>query len=147
MASDAITYDKAELRSILRAFKAMDEEAVAQAKEVSNKLATEVLGQIQSAASEPAQQRIAQGGKVSKSSKVGEVSFGFASQRYSGGGTTKQLWPGFEFGSDRLPQFAPWSGRYGGGSRGKFIYPTLRSMQRDIITRWQEAFSKIVRKW
>ena len=147
MASDAITYDKAELRSILRSFKAMDDEAVAQAKEVSAKLAGEVLTSIRNAASEPAQERIASGGKVSKSSKVGEVSFGFVSQRYSGGGTTKQLWPGIEFGSNQYKQFAPWSGRYKGGSAGKFIYPTLRSMQRDIITRWQDAFSKIVKKW
>ena len=34
MADDAITYDKAELRAILRSFKAMDDEATQQAKEV-----------------------------------------------------------------------------------------------------------------
>lgn len=147
MASDGITYDKAELRSIIRSFKAMDDEAVAQGKEVSAKLAGQVLSRIQGAARGPAQARVADGGKVSKSSKVGEVSFGFASQKYSGGGTTKQLWPGQEFGSSRFVQFAPWSGREGRGSRGKFIYPTLRAMQPFIVNEWQEAFNKILRKW
>ena len=40
MATDAITYDKGDLRGIIKAFKAMDEAAVAQAKGVSNGLAT-----------------------------------------------------------------------------------------------------------
>jgi hypothetical protein len=36
MATSAITYDKSDLRGIINAFKAMDDEAVAQAKSVSN---------------------------------------------------------------------------------------------------------------
>ncbi len=40
--------------------------------------------------------RIADGVRVSRTSKVGEFSYGFASQRFSGGGTTKELWRGFE---------------------------------------------------
>ena len=36
MATDPISYDKADLRGITRAFKAMDEGAVTQAKAVSN---------------------------------------------------------------------------------------------------------------
>jgi hypothetical protein len=39
MASEAITYDRAELRAIVRSFKAMDEEATKQAKVVSSELA------------------------------------------------------------------------------------------------------------
>jgi hypothetical protein len=35
MASETITYDKADLRAITRAFKAMDDEAAKQAKEKS----------------------------------------------------------------------------------------------------------------
>jgi hypothetical protein len=48
---------------------------------------------------------IAQGSRVSKSSKVGEMSFGFASQKFSGCGTTQQLWCGSEFGSNKFKQF------------------------------------------
>ena len=46
MANDAIAYDKGELRAIVRSFKAMDDEATAQAKEATSELATWVRGKI-----------------------------------------------------------------------------------------------------
>ena len=150
MASDAITYDKAELRSITRSFKAMEDEAIAEAKQTSSALADYVKTNIVSAASNTRNlldNRIAEGAKVSKSSKIGEISFGFAGQKLSGGGTTQQLWGGAEFGSNRYKQFPVWSGREGRGSRGWFIYPTLRSAQPEIITKWEQAFSTIVKRY
>ena len=150
MAKESISYDKAELRAILKSFKAMDEEATAQAKIQTSKLAEYVQGKIVSAsggASNKVAPKIAQGSKVSKSSKIGEISFGFASQKLSGGGTTQQLWGGYEFGSNKYKQFPVWSGREGRGSRGWFIYPTLRSVQPDIVKKWEESFSKIVKEY
>jgi len=52
MAKEAISYDKAELRAILRSFKAMDEEATAQAKEQTSKLADYVRTKIISKANQ-----------------------------------------------------------------------------------------------
>jgi hypothetical protein len=150
MADDPISYDKSQLRGIIGAFKGMDDEAVAEAKKVSNGLATFLQGKIVSAAnSRPneAASRIAAGSRVSKSSKVGELSFGFVSQKFSGGGTTQMLWGGFEFGSNKFKQFPVWSGREGRGSRGYFIYPTLRAEQPQIIAQWEAAFSKILKEW
>jgi hypothetical protein len=150
MAGEGITYDKAELRSITRAFKAMDDEAISQAKESSSALADFVRGKIIAAAARTSHgldDRVAAGSRVAKSSKIGEISFGFAGQKLSGGGTTQQLWGGAEFGSNRLKQFPKWSGREGRGSRGWFIYPTLRSAQPEIIQKWEQAFDKIVRKY
>lgn len=151
MATDAITYDKAELRSIIRAFKAMDDEAIAQAKQASSELAEYVRKQIVTTAAIRTRNRVdnkvAEGARVSKSSKVGEISFGFASQKLSGGGTTQQIWGGVEFGSNKYKQFPVWSGREGRGSRGWFIYPTLRAAQPEIIKQWEDSFSKIVRKF
>jgi hypothetical protein len=150
MAKEAISYDKAELRAILRSFKAMDDEATQQAKEVTSELATYVRGKIVDAAGRTKNKlddRVAAGAKVSKSSKIGEISFGFAGQKLSGGGTTQQLWGGAEFGSNTKKQFPVWSGREGRGSRGWFIYPTLRSVQPHIVKKWEEGFSKIVRKY
>jgi hypothetical protein len=150
MATDAITYDKGDLRGIIRAFKAMDEQAVAQAKGVSNGLATYLQSKIKSeAAGRPnnAAGRIADGSRVSKSSKIGEISFGFVSQKFSGGGTTQQLWGGYEFGSNKYKNLPVWSGRQGRGSRGYFIYPTLRAEQPRIIAQWEAAFSKILKEW
>ena len=150
MAEEAIAFNKQELRSVLSAFKAMDEEAVKEAKSVSNGLATYLQSKIISAASSRPNQaasRIAQGSRVSKSSKIGELSFGFVSQKFSGGGTTQQLWGGYEFGSNKFKQFPVWSGREGRGSRGYFIYPTLRAEQPHIINEWENAFTKILKEW
>jgi hypothetical protein len=150
MASDAIAYDKAELRSIIRSFKAMEAEAIDQAKEVSSELADFVKQRVIVTAGQRnnrASKIIADGATVKKSSKIGEISYGFARQKLSGGGTTQQVWAGYEFGSNRYKQFPVWSGREGKGSRGWFIYPTLRSVQPDIVRKWEEAFSKIIRKY
>jgi hypothetical protein len=150
MSEDSIAYDKSDLRGIYAAFKAMDDEAVAQAKTVSNELATYLKGKIEGAASS-ANNRvaplIAAGSVVSKSSRTGDISFGFARQKLSGGGTTQQLWGGYEFGSNKFKQFPVWSGREGRGSRGWFIYPTLRSEQPAIISQWENSFSKILKEW
>ena len=81
MAEDAVAFEKAELRAIIYAFKGMDDEAVSQAKSVSNGLATYLQNKIisKSQGRDKASRRIAEGSRVSKSSKIGEMSFGFAS--------------------------------------------------------------------
>lgn len=152
MSSEAITYDRRELRSILSAFKAMDEEAVDQAREQSSALATYAANEIKAYSltrqfGQSAVSRIVQGVKISKSSKVGEFSYGFASQRFSGGATTRDLWAGYEFGSNRYAQFPRRTPSQGRGNSGYFIYPTLRKIQPELIRQWQEAFSDILKKW
>ena len=152
MATDPISYDRQELKAITKSFKAMDDEAVDQAKQKSSALASFVQSSIiDSAASVRRGQsvalRIATGSTVSKSSKIGEISFGFARQKFSGGATTQQLWGGSEFGSNRYKQFPQWSGRYNNGSRGWWIYPELRRIQPEIVQRWNEGFSQIVKKF
>ena len=151
MADDVIAYDKSDLRNVLRAFKAMEEQAIDEAKMSSNSLATYLQGKIQSKSrtlqSNKVASRIADGSRVSKSSKIGEISFGFAVQKFSGGGTTQQLWGGSEFGSNKFRQFPVWSGREGRGSRGWFIYPTLRAEQPHIINEWENSFTKILKEW
>jgi hypothetical protein len=149
VANDSIAYDKSDLRRIVGAFKAMDDEAIAAAKRESSALAEFAQGKIKEKASTRgvAAERIAQGSRVSKSSKIGELSFGFASQKFSGGATTQQLWGGNEFGSNKFKQFPIWSGREGRGSKGWFIYPTLREIQPEIVTQWENAFNKILKEW
>ena len=144
-----IAYDKADLRRVLGAFKAMSEEATIQAKQESSALAEYVQSKIVDAAATRGTGaiRVALGARVSKSSKIGEISFGFASQKFSGGGTTQQLWGGLEFGSNTKKQFPIWSGKQGRGSRGWFIYPTLREIQPELIAKWENAFDKILKEW
>ena len=146
-----IAYDKADLRRVLGAFKAMDEEATVQAKAASGALAEFAQEKIIGTATARGQaaERIARGSKVSKSSKIGELSFGFTAQKFSGGGTTKDLWGGNEFGSNKFKQFPIWSGTgpKGRGSNGWFIYPTLRAIQPEIIAKWENAFEKILKEF
>ena len=149
MAEDAVAFNKAELKSIIYAFKGMDDEAITKAKFVSNGLATYLQGKIIAKAQgrDRASIRVAEGSRVSKSSKIGEMSFGYASQKFSGGATTQQLWGGYEFGSNNYRQFPIWSGKEGRGSKGWFIYPTLKAEQPHVIAEWQKAFSEIVKVW
>ena len=128
----------------------MDEQATKEANKVSSELAEYVRGKIVDAANltnNKLDDRVAAGSKVFKTSKIGEIRFGFLSQKLSGGGTTQQLWGGAEFGSNTKKQFPVWSGREGRGSRGWFIYPTLRAVQPEIIKQWEQSFEKIVRKY
>ena len=145
-----IAYNKQDLRAITSAFKAMDSEATDAAKRESSALAEFAQGKIQqkSTSRGVAAERIASGSRVSKSSKIGELSFGFVSQKFSGGGTTKDLWGGTEFGSNKFKQFPVWSGSgIRGGSKGWFIYPTLREIQPDLIAKWETAFDRILKEW
>jgi len=152
MATDAISYDKQELRSIIKAFKAMDDAAVEAAKQESSALAKYASEQIKKTAgtrqvSGVAARRIADGVSISKSSKVGEFSYGFARQKFSGGGSTLDLLYGMEFGSNRYKQFPTRTPRKGNGNSGYFIYSTLREIQPDLIKQWEEAFDRILKEW
>ena len=160
MASETITYDKADLRAITRAFKAMDDEAATQAKEKSGALVEFLRGKIISAAgglkNNKAATRIAQGSKVAKSSKIGEINLGYASQKFTGGGTTQinqgteggiGILAGTEFGSNKFKQFPVWSGRgKNGGSKGWFIYPTLIEQQPYLIAQWEKGFDQVIKE-
>tara|TARA_R110000822_G_scaffold37730_1_gene105418 strand:+ start:59 stop:517 length:459 start_codon:yes stop_codon:yes gene_type:complete len=146
-----IAYNKQDLRKITSALKAMGDEATDAAKRESSAIAEFAQGKIQQKAVTrgKAADRIASGSRVSKSSKIGELSFGFVSQKFSGGGTTKDLWGGTEFGSNKFKQFPIWSGQSpkGAGSQGWFIYPTLREIQPEIIAQWENAFDRILKEW
>jgi hypothetical protein len=152
MATDPISYDKQELRGIIKAFKAMDDAAVEAAKKESSALAQYASEQIKKTAgtrtvSGVAARRIADGVSISKSSKVGEFSYGFARQKFSGGGSTLDLLYGMEFGSNRFKQFPNRTPRKGNGNSGYFIYSTLRAIQPELIKQWEQAFDRILKEW
>ena len=152
MANEALTYDRAELRDILKSFKAMDQAAIEAARTESSALATYAANEIKAYSvtrtfGQAAVNRIATGVRISKSSKIGEFSYGFATQRFSGGGTTQKLWAGYEFGSNRYPQFPRRTPNRGRGNSGYFIYPTLRKIQPELVRKWEEAFDTILKKW
>ena len=152
MASETIAYNKSDLRDIYKAFKLMDEQATDEARTQSAALAYFASEEIKQAAGQRTKagkvaQRVADGVSISKSSKIGEFRYGFARQKFSGGATTQTLWGGVEFGSNKFKQFPTYSGRQGRGSRGWFIYPTLRRIQPELINKWEAAYNRILDKW
>jgi hypothetical protein len=152
MASENIAYNKSDLRDLYKAFKLMDEQATDEARTQSAALAYFASEEIKAAArgrtkSGAVAQRVADGVSISKSSKIGEFRYGFARQKFSGGATTQTLWGGVEFGSNKFKQFPTYSGRSGRGSRGWFIYPTLRRIQPELINKWETSFSRIIKEW
>jgi len=152
MASETIAYNKKDLRDIYKAFKLMDDQATDEARRQSAALAYFASEEIKQAAGQRTKagkvaQRVADGVSISKSSKIGEFSYGFARQKFSGGATTQTLWGGIEFGSNKFKQFPAYSGRSSRGSRGWFIYPTLRRIQPELINKWEESFNRIIKEW
>ena len=151
MADELVALDQTQLRAVFKALRNMDEQATEEAKRQSGALAefarAKVIQTARSVRSRNVAGRIADGSKVKKSSRIGEITYGFASQKFSGGATTRDIWGGSEFGSNKFKQFPVWSGRQGRGSKGWFIYPTLRRIQPEIVARWTESFSKVLKEW
>jgi hypothetical protein len=139
-------YNRREIRQVAAALKAMDEEATKEAQAAGGALAEFLRGKIITksygrAKAADVARGISEGSRVAKTSKVGELSIGFASQRFSGGGTTKELWGGMEFGSKKFRQFPAWN------PQGWFIYPALRENQTELVKQWEESFDRILKKW
>ena len=159
----SIFYSQKELRDIARVLRSMSETAVAESKRRIQELAQKELTSIRAVAAGRGKvaQRIAEGGKVKKSSLLGEIQFGFAGQKFSGGATTqfntrndppgarRGIGAATEFGSKRYPQFPAWSGPMpkGPGSRGWFIYPTVRALQPTIIKEFEDVVLDIKKEW
>lgn len=147
-------YSKREIGLVAKALSNMGDEAIDEARKLAGSLSEYALQEIRQAGyqrtkSAGAVKRVVDGATISKSSKTGRISIGFARQRLSGGATTQQLWGGLEFGAplDKYPQFPRWSGQYGKGSRGWFIYPTLRKIQPELTNKWEQAVNQIIKKW
>lgn len=153
MTEPAVFFDKKDLRLVIRAFKALDEQAQEEGRKIGYELAQYAAQEVRKTAltrtvNPVAVRRIADGVVVSRTSKIGELTYGFARQRFSGGGSTRTLWAGFEFGSSRYRQFPTRTPRAPGrGNLGYFIHPTLRRIQPELVRQWLEAMDRVVKKW
>jgi hypothetical protein len=153
-----VEYDKQDIRLILKGLKAMEKEATEQTKKLGFELAEYLVKEVRSAAKTPQETRIAETARASKSSKIGEFSFGFQRTAFSGGANTSRniesappygdgILAGVEFGSNRLANFRRRTARLGSGNEGYFIFPTLRKNQKELINRWERAFEKILKEF
>lgn len=146
-------FTKRELGRLAKTFQTMGDDAVEESKKVAFDISILAKDEIKDAGyartkAAPAVRRVVDGVSVSRTSKTGRLSYGFAGQRFSGGATTQVLWRGLEFGSKRFKQFPVWSGRYGvRGSAGYFIFPTLRKIQPQLTLKYLQAMNKVVQNW
>ena len=163
MTQPSIVYDRKELLSFAKVVRNMGEIAKKETAKRVGAIAQRELDEIRRIASSRGKvaDRIAQGGKVVKTSVLGEIKFGFASQKFSGGATTqfntrndppgqrKGIGAAAEFGSKNYPQFPRWSGPMptGAGSRGWFIYPTIRQLQPTIIKEFEDVILEIKKEF
>jgi hypothetical protein len=155
-------FTKRELANLAKTFTLMGEDAIDSSRQIAFEIAELAKDKIRDAGytrtkSGGAIRRLVDGSTISRTSKTGRLSYGFANQRLSGGATTQQLWGGLEFGSSiklrkdgsvrRFNQFPQYSGRYGKGSRGWFIYPTLREIQPELTAKYLKAMNEVVKVW
>jgi len=163
MTQPSIVYDRKELLSFAKVVRNMGEIAKKETAKRVGAIAQKELDEIRRIASSRGKvaDRIAQGGKVVKTSVLGEIKFGFAGQKFSGGATTqfntrndppgqrKGIGAAAEFGSKNYPQFPRWSGPMptGAGSRGWFIYPTIRQLQPTIIKEFEDVILEIKKEF
>lgn len=147
-------FSERELRRLAKTFSLMGDQAVEKSKATAFEIAELAKNEIKSAGYQrtkagKAVRRVVDGASISRSSKTGRLSYGFAGQRFSGGATTQMLWGGLEFGTKnpQRKQFPEWSGRYGKGSRGWFIYPTLRKIQPELTLKFVKAMSSVIKNW
>lgn len=145
-------FTQRELGKLAKTFTLMGDDAVEESRKVASDIAEFAKDEIKSAGysrtkSGKAVRRVVDGASISKSSKTGRLSYGFAGQRFSGGATTQMLWGGLEFGSLKYKQFPSYSGRYGKGSRGWFIYPTVRKIQPELTAKYLRAMAEVIKRW
>ena len=145
-------FSQRELRSLAKTFDLMGERAVEKSKETAFDIASLAKREIAQAGygrtvSAKGVRRVVDGASISRTSKTGRLSYGFAGQRFSGGGSTKILWRGLEFGSKNFKQFPAYSGRLGRGSKGYFIFPTLRKIQPQLTLKYIKAMNNAVKGW
>ena len=103
-------FTQRELGKLAKTFTLMGDDAVEESRKVASDIAEFAKDEIKSSGysrtkSGKAVRRVVDGASISKSSKTGRLSYGFAGQRFSGGATTQMLWGGLEFGSLKYKQF------------------------------------------
>jgi hypothetical protein len=92
-------FTKRELGKLAKTFQTMGDEAVEESRKVAYDISLLAQSEIKSAGysrtkANKAVRRVVDGASVSRSSKTGRLSYGFANQRLSGGGSTRTLWQG-----------------------------------------------------
>lgn len=138
--------DDRDLRALLASFNRMDDIAKNDmrkiAVEISERVANEVRYSAGSAGQTRVNQAIMQSLKINKKDKAPNFSLGGTTRVTSRGTKAGEILFGAEFGSTKYRQFPPHLGK-----TGYFIFPTLKKMQRQILSDWLQGYKLIRDAW
>jgi hypothetical protein len=141
------------LNETIRAFRQLDKQASADARDQAMNIAQKLAGYIR-AATPGGDRRYQNLGATVKASRdrvpVIRVG-GRVNPKVSGGGTPANLVMGMEFGADqRGPnawRFPPRTPKKGRGNEGYWIFPEAHRRQPEITALWFDAMDKTIAKW
>lgn len=140
-------------KSLYAAFKEMDKGAnqalKADVLSISQWMANKIIEAANTAPKSAQAQAVAASVRARKD-RMPYISVGGAQKRTKHGTPVGVILHGSEFGSDRYRQF-PWSSGKsptGRGSKGYWIYPTLRRYQAQLTHDWKRAIEKhVINPW
>lgn len=147
--------DDQDLKDFLKVMNKMNKEANNELKREVLKISDMTATAIRLAAVSPRQKIIANTIR-SNWDRIPTISIGGdkkITHGKRGGGTVGDIMFGVEFGARRAflrnggRAFPPRSAPYHGGSRGYWLFPTLRDQQPEIRRRWYQAVDDLIEDW
>jgi hypothetical protein len=142
-----------DLKGLFGAFRAMDDEGKAQVKEIGREYSDLTARRIAAASPlsvYPRQSAIVAASIRKTTERLPLVAIGGPKGQTSGGARAGNLVFGNEFGASRYPntnKFPSRSPKQGRGSKGWWIFPTLKEIQPDLLRQWKDDIKKITDKW
>jgi hypothetical protein len=159
----SIKPDQRDLRGLYKALNAMDDDSKKGLKDdvtaISGWTGNAVRVAGYTSARMPAQAALVANTVRANKDRIPNITIGGSKGRASGGANAGVLLFGNEFGADRnakgssglfpnggfkFPDRSPSEGR---GSRGHWIFPTLKALQPEVTRRWFEAVDKVFSNW
>lgn len=139
-----------DYRSLLSAFKKMDDIAKNDMKKIASDLAERGANYARGAASSsPYNSKqavaVAESIKISKSDKAPSFSIGGRNRVGSSAFSAGYVIMGNEFGSKKYKQFPPRSGK--SGKEGWWLYRAMSRFQPTIAQEWLQGFEKVKNAW
>jgi len=140
-----------DLKALLRTFSAMDDIAKNDMKKIAANIAAKNAAAVISAAKSAPNPRqataVASSIEVVASAKDPSLKMIRKNVVTSSGARSGELFPGSEFGSNKLPQFPRRSPKSGRGNEGYWLFKTLKQRQPAILREWLEGFELVRNAW
>lgn len=146
--------NKQDLQGLFAAFRRLDDEGKAQAKEIGKEysdLTAKKIADNYHMSQFPRQAAIVAASIRKTTERIPVVAIGGPKGKVSGGANAGVLVFGNEFGASKPPnnkKFPPRSPRVGRrGNKGWWIFPTLKDIQPELLKLWKDDLEQVLKKW